>query len=82
MAYLKVLVSVKDPDKIKKLPHGLRGRPLKLGEYDGFVKQDIHKLQLAGGIVNCSVVVAATKGIVEHLNPASLREHGGDINID
>ena len=51
-AYLKMLESVDDPDEIQKLPHGLRGRPLKFGEYDDKVKQYIHKLRLAGSIVN------------------------------
>lgn len=37
---------------------------------------------MAGGIVNRSIVVAAVKRIVEHLNPTRLHKHGGDINTD
>ena len=68
--YLRVLEKAKDP---VELPHQLRGRPLKLGNYDGMVKEYIHALRLAGGIVNRSiVVVAAATGILEHLDPSRL----------
>ena len=81
-SYLRVLEEVKDPLKVTELQHKLRGRPLKLGEYDGMVKDYIHALRLAGGIVNRSIVVAAATGIIEHLDPSRLSKHGGDITIE
>ncbi len=81
-AYLKQLDKVKSPEQIKKLPHSSRGRPLKLGEYDDIVKEYVHHLRLAGGIINRSIVIAAARGILSHLAPVRLKEHGGDIEIE
>ena len=50
--YLRMLEKAKDPVEVRQLPHQLRGRPLKLGNYDGMVKEYIHALRLAGGIIN------------------------------
>ncbi len=80
-AYLKQLVKVKFPEQKKKLPHSSRGIPLKLGEYDDIVKEYVHHLRLAGGIINCFIVIAAARGILSQLAPARLKEHGGDIEI-
>ena len=41
----------------------------------------IKKLQITGGIVNRSIVIAAATGIVEYHNSAILREHGGPIEF-
>ncbi len=81
-AYLKQLDEVKFPEQRKKLPHSSRGRPLKLGEYDDIVKEYVHHLRLADGIINRSIVIAAARGILSHLAPARLKEHGGDIEIE
>ena len=32
-------------------------------------------------MVNRAIVIAATKGIVEHHNPAMLREHGSTVEL-
>ena len=80
--YLRELESEKDPLEVTQLPHQLRGHPLKLGEYDGMVKENIHALRRAGGIVNRSIVVAAATGILEHLDPSRLSQHGGDITVE
>ena len=64
-SYLHVLEQVKDLLKVTELQHKLRGLPLKLGEYDCMVKDYVHALRLAGGIVNRSIVVAAATGIIE-----------------
>ena len=80
--YLNKLKTVQDPNDIVSLPHATQGRPLLLGELvDSKVAGYIHALRLAGGIVNRSIVQAAAKGILSHLNPSSLQEHGGHINI-
>ena len=73
--YLRVLKKGKDPLEVKHLPHQLRGCPLKLGDYDDMVKEYIHALCLSGGIVNRSLVAAAT-GILEHLGPSRLHMNG------
>ena len=52
--YLGMLKRGMDPLDVKQLPHGLRGRPLKLGDDDAMVKQYIHSLRLASGIVSGS----------------------------
>ena len=81
-AYLSKVKTVKDLNNIISLPHATLGRPLLLGEViDSKVAEYIHALRLAGGIVNRSIVQAAAKGILSHLNPSSLQEHGGPINI-
>lgn len=80
-AYLAKLRKEKDPDRITSLPHGARGRPLMLLEYDQDVSRYIKSLREAGGIVNRSIIIAAAKGIVSHKNPGLLKEHGGPISI-
>ena len=71
-SYLLVLQEVKNPLEVTELQHKLRGRPLKLGDYDSKVKDYIHALRLVCGIVNRSIVVAAATGIIEHLHPSRL----------
>ena len=81
-AYLRVLKSIPDPDKVVSLPHASLGRPLLLREeLDAKIAEYIHALRLAGGIVNRSIVQAAAKGIVTHSNPSQLQEHGGHVQI-
>ena len=62
-------------EPIARLEHGLR---LKLGDLDSNVQDYIRKLRVAGGVVNRAI---AAKGIVEHHNPAMLREHGGTVEL-
>ena len=50
---------------VTTLPHGNSSRSLKLGDFDTSVQIYICKLQIAGGIVNCTIAIAAAKGIVE-----------------
>lgn len=57
---------------VKTLPHGNRGRPLKLGDFDASVQTYIRKLRIAGGIVNRTIVIAAAKGIVKSHDPSLL----------
>ena len=50
---VRVLEKAKDPVEVRQLPHQLlRGRPLKVGNYDGMVEEYIHALRFVGGIVN------------------------------
>ena len=35
-----------------------------------------------GGVLNKSIVIAAAKGIVKHLDPSRLHEHSGSIVLD
>lgn len=80
--YLCELEKGKDPLEVRQLPHQLRAHLLKLGEFDGKVKEYIHALRLAGGIVNRSMVVVAATGILEHLDPSRLSQHGGDETVE
>ena len=41
----------------------------------------IKSLRFAGGIVECSIVIAAVKGIVSHKKPAQLKDHGGPLDL-
>ena len=41
----------------------------------------IKSLRIAGGIVECSIVIAAVKGIVSHKKPALLKDHGGPLDL-
>ena len=79
---VRVLEKAKDPVEVRQLPHQLRGRPLKVGNYYGMVEEYIHALRLVGGIVNTSIVVAATTSILEHLDPSRLSQNGGDITLE
>ena len=57
----------------------LEGKPLMLHDYDQDVSRYIKGLGETGGIVNCSIVIAAAKVIFSHKNPRLLEEHGGPI---
>ncbi len=46
---------------VATLPHGNRGRPLKLGDFDASVQRYIRVLRIAGGIVNRTIIIAAAK---------------------
>ena len=63
-SYLSILRKEKDPERICSLPHGARGRPLMLRNYDQDISRYIKTLREAGGIVNHSIVIAAAKGIL------------------
>ena len=65
--------------EITRLEYRLRGRPLLLGKLDANVQEYIRKLRLAGCVINRTIVVAAARGIVEHLQPSLLHEYGGPV---
>ena len=69
-AYCSALSKTKGAEPITRLEHGLRGRPLLLGDLDSNVQEYVRKLRLAGLIVNRAIVIAAATGIVEFHNPA------------
>ena len=77
-AYCSALSKTKSDEPVTRLEHGLRGRPLLLGDLDSKVQQYLRKLRLAGGIVNRAIVIAAATG---YNNPALLRAHGGPIEL-
>ena len=58
-AYCSALSKTKSEEPVTRLEHGLRGRPLLLGDLDSKVQQYVRKLRLAGGIVNRAIVIAA-----------------------
>lgn len=66
--YYEALKQNRTCEPVTKLEHGLRGRPLKLGDLDSNIQDYIRKLHLSGGVVNRAIVihVAATTGIVEY----------------
>ena len=80
-AYYAPLKNKKDGEPVIRLEHGLRGRPLLLGDLDAHVQEYVRKLRLAGGIVNRAIVIAAATGVVQHNNPAILRSHGGSLDL-
>jgi hypothetical protein len=82
MDYLSLLKKEKDPDKIKSQPHATSGTRFLLRDYDKDVASYIKRLREAGGIVNRSIVMAATKGIVSYKNQALLKEHGGPFSLE
>lgn len=54
-----------------------------LREYDDDdVCKYIRSLREAGGIVNCSIVIAAAKGILTLKNPGLMKEHGCPICLN
>ena len=81
----KVKVNLAQPINnadINELPTKIRGRLLLLGqELDSEVKKFIQNVRQAGGVVNSTIVVAATRGIVEAHNRALLSENGWSINL-
>ena len=80
-AYYIALKHKKDGEPVTRLEHGLRGRPLLLGDLDAHVQEYIRKLRLAGCIVNRAIVIAAATGVVQHNNPAILSAHGGPLEL-
>ena len=80
-AYYIALKHKKDGEPVTRLEHGLRGRPLLLGDLDAHVQEYIRKLCLAGCIVNIAIVIAAATGVVQHNNPAILSAHGGSLEL-
>ena len=68
--------------EVKCLPTKSQGRPLLLGlELDEIVQDYIKSLRVAGGVINCTIVVAAANGIVKAKDISQLSSHGGNIVI-
>ena len=80
-AYYLELKKGNDPDEILELKHGLRGKPKKLGDLDQNVQKYVRKLCAARTPVNCSIVIAAARGVVQHHSPSLLTEHGGNLEL-
>ena len=59
----------------------MRGKPKKLGDLDQKVQKYMCKLCSAGTPVNRSIVIAATRGVVQHHSPSLLPEHGGNLEL-
>ena len=70
-----------DPESITSLPSAPSGRPLLLGKYDDEVAEYVRKLQLSGGILNSSILIAAANGIIAHKNPGLLKGYGGSLEL-
>ena len=68
--------------EVKCLPTKSQGRPLLLGlELDEIVQDYIKSLRVAGGVINCTIVVTAANGIVKAKDISQLSSHGGNIVI-
>ena len=52
-----------------------------LRKYDCEVADYISSFCAAGGIVNRSITIAATKIILSHRNPSLLKEHGSSLTL-
>jgi len=65
-----------------KLETKPRGRPLLLGEeLDTLVQEFINNPRAAGEVVNTTIVMGATEGIVSYCDISKLSSHGGHIEI-
>uniref|UniRef100_A0A8C4QAG2 DDE-1 domain-containing protein n=1 Tax=Eptatretus burgeri TaxID=7764 RepID=A0A8C4QAG2_EPTBU len=80
-AYLKK--KKENPEKtIKSLPKKPRGSPLLLGEkYDGMLKDWMKQVQLNGGVINRSIVMAVAEGILLKHDKTKLSQYGGTLQI-
>ena len=68
---------------MKSLPTKPQGRPLLLGhDLDMAVQDYIKSLRMAGGVVNCTIVMAAANGIVKAKDIGRLASHGGNVTIN
>jgi hypothetical protein len=65
-----------------ELPKKPLGRPLLLGDVDEAVQKYVKQMRLCGGVINTTVIVAATKGFMLENNKSGLAEYGGQININ
>ena len=80
--YKKKLVQAPQDEDITELPPAKRGRPLLLpAELDIKVCNHLKALRDAGSVVNRTIIIATARGIVTHINPALLSDHGGSINL-
>ena len=69
-------------DPIRLLPTKKQGRPLLLGqELDEVVQEVIRDTRRAGGVINTTIVVATTKGVISAKNPTLLLENGGHLDV-
>lgn len=64
------------------LPRSPRGRPLKIGHHDKFVREYIQKLRINGGVVNSRIVISAAKGFLLASDKTLLQQYGGPITLD
>ena len=68
-------------DPIRLLPTKKQGRPLLLGqELHQIVQEVIRDTRRSGGVINTTIVVATTKGVITAKNPTLLLENGGHLN--
>ena len=74
--------SASSGDLIKVLPTKRHVRPLLFGqELDKVVQQVVRDSCRSGGVINTTIVVATTKGVVSAKNPLLLLEKRGHLNI-
>ena len=78
---LKVKRNTVSTDKYVKfaestLPKENRGRPLLLGKS---IQNYLKPIREAGGVINTSITIAGSKGIIESSNPGLLIENGGSV---
>ena len=69
-------------DPIRLLPTKKQGRPLLLGqELDQVVQEVIRDTRRAGSVINTTIVLATTKGVISAKNPTLLPENGGHLDV-
>ena len=82
---LKVKWNTVSTDKDVKfavtLPKENRGRPLLLGDMDKSIQNYLKAIREAGGVINTSIAIAGSKGIIESSNPGLLIENGGSVSL-
>ena len=80
--YLEELSKRKDPTDVTSLEHKNRGQPLLVGkDIEHSLSVYLKNLQVAGGVVNRSIIIAAAKGIIKHRNRSLLKEYGGSLSL-
>ena len=67
--YLSKFKNLGDVDATTSLPHASLDRSLFIRDFDNQVAAYISQLCEAEGIVNCNIIIAATKGIISYKNP-------------
>lgn len=68
--------------KVTQLSQGRRGRPMRLGKYDGLVQKCIRQLVESGEKPTSFLAVATAKQVLMENDPQLLAENGGAVELN
>lgn len=71
-----------DTDEVTALGFAQRGRPIRLGKYDGLVQDCIRELVSQGEKVSSFLCIATAKQVLMQYEPDLLDERGGPIKLN